>query len=83
MINRKVKLAFLLALPPIRRRQKLIGQTHIGASGLSGQRGRVQALVTAKCPHALFIHCYAQTRLWLGRYSKLSTNCNVGGLIPC
>lgn len=38
---------------------KLICQTYDGASCMSGQRGEVQALVKAKCPHALFIHCYA------------------------
>ena len=26
---------------------------------MSGQRGGLQELVKVKCPHALFIHCYA------------------------
>ena len=38
---------------------KLICQTYLGASYMSGQHGGVQALVKAHCPNALFIHCYA------------------------
>jgi hypothetical protein len=40
-------------------KSKLVAQTYVGASVMSGDLHGVQAKVLETCPHALHVHCYA------------------------